>query len=138
MEIDITRFVKTAEPCEFSASRAELGVDAGAITWRNAKREAAESPLLSDESALDSLRQWARESGGWTREEVSAWTPEECNALFVQIISGDLRELESLAYSDSDEYGVDWQAAERLAEQGTIHGALFKGTDGNVYYYLGS
>jgi hypothetical protein len=41
MELDITNFVRNAETHELSASRAELGNDAGKITWNNAKREAS-------------------------------------------------------------------------------------------------
>ncbi len=56
MEIDITHFVKTAEPCEFSASQMELGANVGKITWENAKREAGESPLLYLEAGLGAFR----------------------------------------------------------------------------------
>lgn len=40
MEIDITDFVLTAETHNFSASIAEMGPDAGKITWANAVRDA--------------------------------------------------------------------------------------------------
>ncbi len=135
MEIDITHFVKTAESCEFSASRMELGADAGEITWNNAKREAGDSPLI-DESARDAFNSWAR--GFWEREEIEAWPLMECNALLIQYISGDLRELESLCYSDDDEYGIDWEKARELSEEGTIGGRIFKGDDGRLYFYMGS
>ena len=96
MEIDITRFFETAETHDFSASAAELGQNAGKITWANAMREAEETPLLSTDAELDAMRQFARESGGWDDEEVAAWTAEEVNALFIQWISGDMNEMESL------------------------------------------
>lgn len=133
MEIDITRFVKTAEPCEFSASQAELGKDAGKITWNNAKREGAESPLLA-EGDLDELRAWAKEFGAWEEEEIAAWGAVECNALLIQYISGDLRELESLCSSDDDEYGIDWEKAEKLAE--SSGGNIYCGDDGRVYFSM--
>lgn len=137
MEIDITRFVKTAEPCEFSASAMELGQDAGKITWNNAKREAADSPLLPVDG-LDEFRRWVKEFGAWSNEEIAAWDIGECNALLIQYISGDLRELESLCYSDDDEYGIDWEKSEELASEGTISGNIHRGDDSRLYFYMGS
>lgn len=138
MEIDITDFVRNAEPCEFSASRAELGNDAGKITWNSAKREAADSPLVSDPDALETVREWFGEFGAWDAEERATWSADDINALLIQFISGDWRELESLCYSDSDEFGIDWQEAQRLSEAGTISGLIFKGDNGRVYFYAGS
>ena len=99
MEIDITSFVKTAEPYEFSASRAELGYAAGKITWNNAKRQAAEEPILPPD-ALDEFRAWVKEFGAWSKDEIAAWDATSCNALLIQFVSGDLRELEDLCPSE--------------------------------------
>lgn len=137
MEIDITSFVKTAEPCEFSASAMELGQDAGKITWNNAKCE-AESTQLIGEDNRDDFNQWAREFGAWEREEIEAWDLVECNALLIQYISGDLRELESLCYSDDGEYGIDWEKARELSEAGTIGGNIYQGDDSRLYFYMGN
>ncbi len=136
MEIDITHFIKTADPCEFSASRAELGDNAGKITWDNARREGAESPLLP-EDATDAFNAWVREFGAWEKEEIESWDAIERNALLIQLISGDLRQLESLCYSDDGEYGIDWGKAEELANEGTIAGNIYCGGDGRVYFYMG-
>jgi hypothetical protein len=133
MEIDITRFVKTVDACEFSASQMELGKDAGKITWNNAKREAADSPLLPDD-AVDVFKSWVREFGAWDDDEINAWDADERNALLIQYISGDLRELESLCYSDDDEYGIDWTKAEELASRGTIGGRIYRGDDDRLYF----
>ncbi len=137
MEIDVTHFVETADAYEFSASRAELGNDASKITWNNAKREAAESPLLP-EDAIEEFNRWVRGFGAWEQEEIEAWDATERNALLIQFISGDLRELESLCYSDDGEYGIDWQKAETLQSEGTIGSNIFKGDDGRVYFYMGN
>ena len=56
MEIDITAFFKNSDPWQFSASKAEIGQNAGSITWNNAKQEASESPLLTTEEQLQALR----------------------------------------------------------------------------------
>jgi hypothetical protein len=36
MEIDVTRIFREGAPDRYSASRAEIGQDAGRITWNNA------------------------------------------------------------------------------------------------------
>lgn len=136
MEIDITTFFRLAEPFDFSASQAERGENAGRDTWNNAIREGANSPLLHSEEQLDALRQWARDTGAWSKDEIAAWTDVECNALFIQIISGDMREMESLCTDDDGE--VSWTEYERLSSEGTISGCLYRGDDGRIYYYLGS
>ena len=137
MEIDITDFVKTAEASEFSASQAELGKDAGKITWNNAKREAESTQLIGEENR-DEFNRWAREFGAWSEDEIAAWSLDECNALLIQYISGDLRELESLCYSDDDEYGIDWKEAEKLSSAGTIGSNIYRGDDSRLYFYMGN
>jgi hypothetical protein len=87
MEIDITSFFENAEPWKFSHSIAEGGPSAGSDTWRTALSEAAEAPLLKTPEALDALRGWARSSGGWEKDEIDAWSADECNALFIQLVS---------------------------------------------------
>lgn len=123
MEIDVTAFVNGSDAGDYSASRMELGDDAGRITWANAKREAADAPMLTTEAQLDALRQWACDSGGWSRDEIAAWSDEECNALFIQIVAGELRELESVASDDDGE--IDWTLARELWEDGRISGCLY-------------
>ena len=63
MEIDITRFFETAETHDFSASVAELGQDAGKITWANAVLEAEETPLLTLWANWSAMRRYPSESG---------------------------------------------------------------------------
>lgn len=57
--------------------------------------------------------------------------------VLIQYISGDLNELKSLCFSETDHYGIDWDEAEKLASQGTIGGCIYKGNDGRVYFYMG-
>lgn len=63
MEIDITDFVKSAEPFHYSASRAEMGANAAGITWANAKGEAASTPLLTTEDQLQALKDHVQAMG---------------------------------------------------------------------------
>jgi hypothetical protein len=129
MEIDITSFFESADPFEFSASRAERGQNAGPETWANAKREGAESPLLTTEEQFDALRDHVRGFGAWDADEIAAWDAAELNALFIQLISGDMRE------ADLDNGDPDWEVYE--ADVNLTHN-IFKGSDDRIYYYLGS
>ena len=135
MEIDITSFFESADAFEFSASRAERGQNAGPETWANALEEGASSPLLTTEAQLEALRSHMRGYGAWEKSEIEAWSPTECNALFIQLISGDMRE------SGLDQIEIDddkaWRDYEKGAEDGRYSGSIYRGDDGRVYYYLG-
>jgi hypothetical protein len=130
MEINISRFYNFADASAYSASRAEIGENAGAITWDNAIN--SHFTLLDNEEKLDAMRTWAKSSGGWDDDEIAAWTDDELNALFIQLVSGDIREMREM-----DGHGLTWAEYQERAEAGQVSGALFKGTDGRIYYYLG-
>jgi hypothetical protein len=129
MEIDITRFFEETEPFEFSRSVAEWGADAGPTSWRNALAEGARAPLLSKPEELAALRNWARKTGAWECPEVDTWSTDECNALFIQLVSGDMRE----GGLDSDPDDSNWKEYERGAEEGRWSGNIFR--SGNKIYY---
>lgn len=135
MEINITQFFNEADAYEYSASRFERGENAGQVTWSNANEKANEEPMLTSPDELQAMRDWAKASGGWNKEEIAEWSDAELNALFVQLISGDMREIENLCTTDEGE--TDWIEYERLANQGTISGCLYRGDSGEIYYYLG-
>jgi hypothetical protein len=128
MEINITCVFNTINPASYSASRMELGDDAGAITWANAMDAAPR--ILKSADQLQAFRDHMREFGAWDDVEIAAWTAHECNALFLQLISGDIRESMHL-----DKKPVDWQAYE--ADENAVH-HIFKGSDNKIYYYLGT
>lgn len=138
MELDITDFVRNAETHSFSASRMELGDNAGQITWNNAVTEAASNTQWITADSRDEFESWVGDFGAWDDDEIKAWSLDECNALLIQYISGDLNELESLCYSDDDEFMIDWNKAEKLSSAGTIGGRIYKGDDGRVYFYMGT
>jgi hypothetical protein len=135
MEINISRFFNEAEAsgcaADYSASAAELGQDAGRITWNNANRDSSTFNLLDDEEKREAWREDVKGFGAWEEDEIAAWSDKELNALFLQFVSGDIREFESLC-------GDDWQEYERLVEQGTCSGRMYRGDDGNVYFYVGN
>jgi hypothetical protein len=131
-EIDVTRLVEECEPFEFSASRAERGQNAGRETWNNAKAEAKDNPILTTEKDLQALRDHVRGFGAWEEEEIAAWSADECNALLIQMVAGDLREAESL-YPGDGPGGVDWPAFEA---DDNVSGRIYASGD-KVFYYLG-
>ena len=77
---------------------------------------------------------------GGDAEECAAWPDDECNALFIQLISGDMREA-GMDACDMDEF--DWEAYEEQAREGRIPGNIFKGDveghegSGRIFYDLG-
>ena len=133
MELNITKFFNEAEPSNYSASRMEKGDNAGPLTWNAAKEAFDEHLMLDTPEKVDALRDYARGFGGWTKEEIDGWTVQECNALLIQMISGDIRET-----PDMEPGSWDWELYEEMGQAGTVSSRLFKGIDGEIYYYLGS
>lgn len=131
MDIDITAFFTEASPRDYSASAAELGQDAGRITWAHACEDAPDYDHLDDDEKRQAFREHVKEFGAWTAEEINAWTHTELNALFLQLVSGDIRR------ADLDTDAPDWEAYEAGAEEGRYSGNISRDA-GRVYYYLGN
>ena len=132
MELNITEFFNAANAFDYSASCAELGENAGGITWNNAKN--ADFNLLDSEEKREHFKEYIRGFGAWSDDEISAWTNSELNALCIQLVSGDIREFEELAESD-------WNMWQELSERGTVSGNLYGGPlsiDGQIYYCMES
>lgn len=134
MEIDITEFFNNADPAQFSASEFELGRDAGKITWNAAlacvdhQTEACEE-LLTTEAQVQAVRQYHIACGA-ERHEVVRLTPREVNALFLQIVSAEMRE------GDLHNRPVDWDEYRRSSEAGRVSGNIY--SDGEkVWIYIG-
>lgn len=129
LEIDVS-FLLTEDAGQFSASCAELGDNAGRITWQNACNAVDQINLTPEEilEAKDYIRTW----GAWEDEEIDAWTDEETKALIIQSAAGDYREAESCCWSD-ELNDIDWQGEYRKqAEAGRISGNLYF-ADGKLY-----
>ena len=131
MELDITEFFNSCDPRQYSASIAEIGEDAGPITWQNAIDRDAN--LLDTEEKQDAFKSYARGFGAWDDEEIAAWSVGELNALLIQFISGDMRE-DGLHANMEDE---EWNALDPETSRGSIYGGPLT-TDGRVYFYMGS
>lgn len=132
-EIDITDFFNNARPIYYSASVAELGNDAGRITWENAVDAVDAWRFLDNDEKTENWKKFIRSSGGWTEEEVDAFSETELNALLIQWLSGDIRE------SGLDARPVDWEEYEKGANSGHYSGRIYGGplsVDGRVYFSI--
>ena len=89
MYINITHLLET-DLFPFSHSRAEGGENAGRETWDAAL--IGPRPLLTTPEEFEALRDFAESTGGWDEEEVTSWDENECQALFLQFVAGDVRE----------------------------------------------
>lgn len=137
MELEITSFFNAAAPMDYSASIAEIGNDAGKATWQAACDDSAENMILDTDEKREAFREFVRDSGGWYWCEIRAWSDAELNALCIQWIAGDMREpcdMEMGAHSTD----ADWAEYQKQSEEGLVSGRLFKGTDGKIYFYIGS
>jgi hypothetical protein len=132
MEINITTLLDL-DCWQISHSRHEGGQEAGRNTWRAAIGQAEETPLLNTEEELQAMRDFARSSGGWDKEEIAAWSHTEVNALFLQWIAGDCRQLGADSLKD-----IDWEEARERQEQGQAPSNIFRADDGSLWFYLGN
>lgn len=135
MELDITDFFTRAAPMDYSASRAEIGQDAGPQTWRAACDDSEDFPLLQTDEQRETFRQYVKGFGAWDEAEIASWSDTELNALCMQMIAGDMREGEISPESSED----DWREYQARAERGNISGRISRGADdaSKVYYYVG-
>lgn len=131
MEIDITAFFENAEPAEYSASVWELGENAGRITWNKAIEDSTEYLILDSDDKREAFRIFVKGFGAWSDEEIAAWSDTELNALCLQWISGDLREMGAWCGWSDDE----WAAYE---SDSNTAGRIFRGDDKRVYFSVES
>lgn len=131
MRINITQFIRENCMRDYSASVAEIGENAGADTWRAACEDSADNMLLDTEEKRDAFRAFVRSSGGWTEDEIAAWSDTELNALFLQWVAGDWREC--IEWPDVDDI---WANYEELAQAGTVPSNIWRDDVGNIYYSL--
>lgn len=134
MELDITEFTARNDMCDYSASQAELGPNAGRITWGNAMTEAEETRFLTTPDEIDHARDYFRGMGAWEEHEINAWSARHVTAMVIQEIACRMREIEDNCMGDDGE--IDWEEVERLSEAGSISGSIYT-TNDKIYMYLG-
>lgn len=134
MDINITKYFSNELcPSDFSASVVEMGQNAGALTWSYANEESQDTILLNTFEQFADFIEHVESMGFDFSEDEKPMNGIELNALFIQLISGDIRESEGLS-----ENPIDWDLYEKECEQGKVSSNLYKGSDGGIYYYLGS
>ena len=136
MELNITRFFNECSPMDYSASIAEIGNDAGKTTWQAAKDDSSDYMLLDTDDKRDAFRTFVKSSGGWTEDEIAAWSDIELNALLLQWVAGDIREGFEWEHERPEDVS-EWEWYEQLANDGLASGRLFKSEDNQVYFYIG-
>lgn len=133
MEINInTYFENELCPSDFSASAAERGENAGLYTWAYAKEESQGTVLLTTFDQFAAFITHVESMGFDFSEDEKPMNGTELNALFIQLISGDIRESNGL-----QENPINWALYEDESKEGQISSNIFLGTDNNIYYYLG-
>lgn len=129
MELDITKFFMEAAPMDYSASVAEIGANAGRDTWNAACDDSEDYPILDSDEKREAFRSFVRSSGGWTADEIAAWSDNELNALCIQWIAGDMREADMS--SDWTDAQWDWYDVDENSRH-----SIYRGIDGKVYFYI--
>jgi len=140
-EINITSlFVKGSKfvPFDLSNSVAVLGPGAGETTYKNCLRLAASVRILNTKELEKDFIEFLLEFGAWEREDLIEDTEKETsrqlNALFLQFVAGDIRD----AFGDTCFAEWDWNQYEIDEAKGTVSGRIYKGDDGEIYYYIGN
>lgn len=82
-----------------SGSVAELGDQAGRLTWSNCLVTADAYPLVTDENRED-IRDHFRGHGAWDAEEIAAWDDRELSAMVWQEAAAGWREYEEHGVTD--------------------------------------
>lgn len=140
MEIEISRLFTPGEfaPMDYSASVAEIGEGAGRATWRAACDDSAEFMFLDTPKKREAMRDHVRGFGAWDQAEIAAWSDLELNALFLQMVAGDIREsaLDGKPGVIANTRAA-WREYQKHAEAGRIGGAMFRADNGAIFYYLG-
>lgn len=128
MELNITHIINNTDPFNYSASAAELGLNAGKVTWNAATRDA--DALLSGENfdrvAYD---KYFKGFGAWDTAERAAMSNTDFRALMLQFIASDMREAD-IHPNMSDKEWTEYEASDNA-------GRIGRGDDGQVYYYIG-
>ena len=128
MEIDVTCMVKDADKMRFlSGSVAELGNNAGSITWNNSKDYASAHPLLRDDQ-IEDAKDYFAQYGAWSKLEIEAWSAHEVQALLTQEVASCIREMTN--YDTEEDY-------QQAVEKGQVSQNLYQGDNGAWYYYMG-
>lgn len=135
MEINITGLFNNEYPSDCSASIAEIGIGASKDTWNASKEIAGDYRHINTYEKLEAFISHMVDSGFSEAEEMNKWSFVEIEALFIQMVCGDMREF--LGFGENAE-SWDWEEYEQLAQDGQCVGNIYQGDDNEIYYYLGT
>lgn len=145
MEINVTSIVTAhldgnppAHLC--SGSRAELGENAGQITWGNSRQLAGNLPgFLETPDELEAVRDHIRTLGAWDDEEIAAFSDSDLRAFIVQEVMADIRHLEDYGQIDLNDFTEEEFRAATENEGGTLYKGDVPGHPGfgQWFFYLG-
>jgi len=131
MEIDVTDFLASTDCSMLSGSVAELGTNAGRITWQNSIDAVKEFNPLPDDAALQEFRDWLKPWGGWDDAEIAAMSDEHLRALCAQWIASDWREC-----FDCDSNAADWADHETRATDGQCPSSFYRDDAGRIFWSM--
>jgi hypothetical protein len=89
-----------------SNSVANLGDNAGQITWDNSLDAATEYPLVNDDNR-DEVIGWLKSWGAWSEGDLMQWNNQSLSALVWQFAASDFRDHWEDYISDFNETDFD-------------------------------
>lgn len=131
MDIDVTDFLASTDCGMLSGSVAELGDNAGRITWANSIEASKEFSPLPDADALQEFREWLKPWGGWSDDEIAAMSDQHLRALCLQWIASDWREC-----FDCSPDAVDWEGYRILASDGQCPSSFYRNDAGRIIWQM--
>ena len=138
LELNVTTLVNEVDCADFASSIAESGnKDIGKVTWENALSYVSDEPLVTGDD-VDTVRDWLRGFGAWTGEELDAMSDREINAMLLQFVAGDIREMERFIDGhEPDDTEDSYEAFLAASEAGTVGGRLFRSTSDDWFFTVG-
>lgn len=133
LEFDITPlFADKLDAYMLSNSVANLGDNAGRITWDNALEAATEYPLVTDDNRDETIG-WLKGWGAWEEGHLMQWNNQSLSALVWQFAADDFREhwedyisdFNETDFEELNEY--DWDSIQ-IEESSIFH------NDGKFYF----
>jgi hypothetical protein len=116
----------------YSGSVAELGPDAGLITWENCLRDGTTLLGTKTDAKIgwdelhDAIRDYAESFGAWDRPVIDSWLSINLYAFLLQDIASAVREWDAVTGSE-DGWTGDWDMYREAAEAGRVSGRLSVG-----------
>jgi hypothetical protein len=101
LELNITKYFEENDPYYMSGSVSKLGANAACITWENSLA-ASDGELLTSEESCQDTRDWIREFGAWSEDEINSYTKTELEAFILQSAASEINDIMSFYEQDYD------------------------------------